>query len=302
MMWVVNMIDDRRQASGARSCTTLRADEEVVTAWRTSGQASLLWMRGVTTSYRVDPLGEYIIGVAERGSFLLRRRSTSRRVGAGDLVVLDPGSCHQGSTTDGSGWHARLVVVELSRLRADLDIDDRIDLELDEPVLRDPELARGFTRLHRLAERCAPDFLLEGMLAELIAGIAHDAPARRQRRPGSRRAPSIRPALERLHGDIAHTASLDELAALTGMSRYALVRRFRAEVGLPPHTYQIALRVQRARRLIEAGIRPAEAAAQAGFTDQSHLHRHFRRSGMTPATYARSIERGLTVTTPHYRR
>src|SRR4029453_6319687 len=136
MMWVVNMIDDRRQASGARSCTTLRADEEVVTAWRTSGQASLLWMRGVTTSYRVDPLGEYIIGVAERGIFLLPRRSTSRRVGAGDLVVLDPGSCHQGSTTDGSGWHARLVVVELSRLRANLDLADRTDPAPAEPTPR----------------------------------------------------------------------------------------------------------------------------------------------------------------------
>jgi AraC-like DNA-binding protein len=70
------------------------------------------------------------------------------------------------------------------------------------------------------------------------------------------------------------------------------VRRFKSEVGLPPHTYQIALRLQLARRLIERGTRPADAAAEAGFTDQSHLHRHFRRMGMTPGAYAAAIERG----------
>jgi AraC-like DNA-binding protein len=38
-----------------------------------------------------------------------------------------------------------------------------------------------------------------------------------------------------------------------------------------------------ARRLLERGEHPADVAAIAGFTDQSHLHRHFtRRLGMTP--------------------
>ena len=47
-----------------------------------------------------------------------------------------------------------------------------------------------------------------------------------------------------------------------------------------------------ARRLLERGERPADAAALAGFTDQSHLNRHFtRRVGLTPAQYARSSTR-----------
>lgn len=79
------------------------------------------------------------------------------------------------------------------------------------------------------------------------------------------------------------------------MSRYALVRRFKAEIGLPPHTYQTALRVQLAKRLIEAGARPVDAALRAGFTDQSHLNRHFRRIGMTPAVYAKAVARGRMV-------
>ena len=272
----------------------MRGDEEIVETWRTSDEDSLLWMRGVTTSYSVDPLGEYVIGVAELGGYVLDRRQTSYRVGPGDLVVLDPSSRHTGSTEDGRAWHGRLVVIELPRLQHDLADDDgtTLDLDIAEPVVRDPQMARRFLQLHRAAERRVPAFEVEGGLHELIADVANRSPAARRLRRSSPRTASIRAALERLHGDIARTVTLDELAGIAGMSRYTLVRRFKDEVGLPPHTYQIALRVQLARRLIEAGSRPVDAAVRAGFTDQSHLHRHFRRIGMTPATYAQAVARG----------
>lgn len=57
-------------------------------------------------------------------------------------------------------------------------------------------------------------------------------------------------------------------------------------MGLPPHALQMAYRVRRAQRLLEAGETIAATAAAAGFCDQSHLHRQFRRSlGMTPGAY-----------------
>jgi transcriptional regulator GlxA family with amidase domain len=45
-------------------------------------------------------------------------------------------------------------------------------------------------------------------------------------------------------------------------------------------------RLNRARRLLAAGTMPAQAAAEAGFADQSHMGRHFRRTfGVAPGTY-----------------
>jgi AraC-like DNA-binding protein len=290
MMCVVSINADGTRADHAAACTSLR-DEEIVETWRTSDHDSLLWMRGVTTSYNVDPLGEYVFGVVERGGYVLSRQQKTYRVGRGDLVALDPASRHSGSTEHGRAWHGRLLVIEASRLHADLTDDGiTVDLDIVEPVLRDPQLAARFVQLHRAAERRRPAFELEGSLHELIADIADRSPT--TRRCSSRRTPSIRAALERLHGDIARTATLDELASIAEMSRYALVRRFKAEIGLPPHTYQTALRVQLAKRLIEAGARPVDAAVRAGFTDQSHLNRHFRRIGMTPAVYAKAVARG----------
>jgi AraC-like DNA-binding protein len=72
------------------------------------------------------------------------------------------------------------------------------------------------------------------------------------------------------------------------VGKFRLIRLFRERTGLPPHAFQVAHRVRRARRLLEAGAPIAAAAAEAGFADQSHLHRHFRRSlGLTPRQYQR---------------
>ncbi len=87
-----------------------------------------------------------------------------------------------------------------------------------------------------------------------------------------------------------HTALLagaevtaDDLAAVTGRSRFAVYRAFRAVYGMAPSDYQRLLRLRTARRLIAQGRSLSEAAADAGFADQSHLTRWFVRCyGMNP--------------------
>jgi AraC-like DNA-binding protein len=82
--------------------------------------------------------------------------------------------------------------------------------------------------------------------------------------------------------------SLDDLALATEMSPFALLRAFRDETGLPPHAYLTQLRVRLARRLLDGGMAPAAVAAEAGFADQAHLTRHFKRIvGVPPAAYQR---------------
>jgi len=84
--------------------------------------------------------------------------------------------------------------------------------------------------------------------------------------------------------------SLDELAAAAAIGKFRLLRVFRERTGLPPHALQMADRVRRAQRLLEAGETIAATAAAAGFCDQSHLHRQFRRSlGMTPGAYRNQL-------------
>lgn len=74
------------------------------------------------------------------------------------------------------------------------------------------------------------------------------------------------------------------------MSRFQLLRGFAAATGLTPHAYLMQRRLHLARCLIQTGVPLAQAAAEAGFADQSHMTRLFSRCyGVTPAAYARAV-------------
>lgn len=113
----------------------------------------------------------------------------------------------------------------------------------------------------------------------------------RVRRVADERAPHavIARVREHLRASYTRRVTLDDMARLAGMGRYSLARAFTREVGIPPHSYQTHLRIQRARTLIGAGRRLSDVSLEVGFTDQSHLNRHFKRVvGVTPGLYART--------------
>jgi len=105
---------------------------------------------------------------------------------------------------------------------------------------------------------------------------------------------SLLRAKELLHEKFSEQISLDELAIAAAMSRYHLVRRFTRQFGLPPHAYQIHLRIKRACTLLRLNHLPSEAGVAVGFADQSHFARHFKKvMGVTPGTYYDALD--LTV-------
>jgi len=94
---------------------------------------------------------------------------------------------------------------------------------------------------------------------------------------------------ESLHADQAGKRDLATLAEETGLSRFQVLRGFKRRYGLPPHAYQLCVRMAHARALLQHDVSPADVAAACGFADQSHLTRHFRRMmGITPLRYARA--------------
>jgi AraC-like DNA-binding protein len=101
-----------------------------------------------------------------------------------------------------------------------------------------------------------------------------------------------RAAVERLrevlHSTEGSRVRLLEFAEQVGVSQFRLLRGFKRAYGLPPHAYELNMRMQRARQMLRTGHSAAEAAAANDFTDQSHFSRHFRRMWrMTPGQYAR---------------
>ena len=144
--------------------------------------------------------------------------------------------------------------------------------------------------LHAALQTPATRLERDERLAEWLRALIGRSPAARpQRSPLSPRDDkALRLAQDYLADRPERNISLDELAIAAGIGKFRLIRLIRQHTGLPPHALQLAHRIRSARRMLEAGETITEAAAAAGFADQSHLHRHFQRSlGVTPAEYQR---------------
>jgi AraC family transcriptional regulator len=85
--------------------------------------------------------------------------------------------------------------------------------------------------------------------------------------------------------NLAEGLTPEEISAVAHMSPFHFSRLFKASTGLSPHRYVVGRRVERAKELLAKTALPRhEVARLAGFTDQSHLAKHFRRHlGVTPS-------------------
>jgi AraC-like DNA-binding protein len=259
--------------------------------WRPAGQDRVLLMAGKTSRYAIEPRGEYVFGLVAGRPMRSRRGRERRLVRPGQLVAWDPSNPHAGTAVDGQPWSARLMIVEvadLATLSGDQETELSGEIAFPEPVLSNPKLAVDFLRLHTALEWASPQLERDERLAEWLGALIEQSSAeRRPRAPLSLRDDrALRLACDYLGDRSDHNVGLDELAAAAGIGKFRLIRLFRQRTGLPPHALQLAHRIRKARRLLEAGSTIAETAAATGFADQSHLHRHFQRSlGLTPRKY-----------------
>ena len=263
--------------------------------WRPVDEDRVLLMAGRTSQYAIEPRGEYVFGIVAGQPMRARRGREIHLVQPGELVAWDPSGAHAGAAVDGRAWTSRLLLVEvadLHALAADAETDPLPDVEFPRPVVADPDLASRFVRLHVALESATTRLERDEQLAEWLHMIVdHAAPGRRARptlTPRDDRA--FRASCEYLADRPERNVRLDELADVAGVGKFRLVRLFRERTGLPPHALQVAHRIRAARRLLEAGESVAATAAATGFADQSHLHRHFKRSlGLTPREYQRRL-------------
>ena len=102
-------------------------------------------------------------------------------------------------------------------------------------------------------------------------------------------------AMRRVHDYIdAHLSDsieLVELSAIAGLSVFHFAREFKHSAGVTPHHYLVRRRVERAKELLAGTDLSLSAIAFAtGFSDQSHLTRHFRQIvGTTPGQFRWSL-------------
>jgi len=271
--------------------------------WRHAGVpgVDLLRARYVTHRYTRHAHETYTFALIEYGIEEFSYGRTLLRAGAGGVALLNPDMVHTGQAGAPEGWAYRVLYPDpglVGGVAADLGWRHGTP-SFPETVVYDGRSARLLRAAHIAAEhgdRLASSSLLRAALAGLLQ--AHARPGDRAGiERGPYRSPAAIAAVRDLLADrLADPPSLDDLAGELGMNPFALVRSFRAETGLPPHAYVNHLRVRLARQLLDSGVAPADVAATAGFADQAHLTRHFKRVvGVPPRAYQRYREAGKNV-------
>ena len=233
-----------------------------------------------------------------------RRRMTCRGevhdLGPEDFVLFGPGEVHGCKPLDDAPLMYRSVVVpvglfaqafaESHGIGAASLPDGGPACRFKFVVVRDAALSACMDRLYAFARTDSAHDPLEEeeALWALLAQTARycESEAAEPPAPEAPSAANVARARAYLEERFASCITLDDLACCAGVSRYHLIRVFSEETGLTPHRYLQAVRANRARDLLAAGVDPAEAAARSGFADQAHMGRVYKSFyGITPGSY-----------------
>lgn len=143
-------------------------------------------------------------------------------------------------------------------------------------VLSDPRLLRFST--DRALQAASPQAVVAALQHELIR-------LKRAHVPPKARVDRMIDGVMAVHG----ATTVQQLAAACAISTRQVERDFQHAVGMSPKAFMAIQRCLFARTLLRQGVAASHAAVDAGYFDQSHLHRDMLRwAGQTPAATARA--------------
>lgn len=244
------------------------------------------------TCYKSHSHPTFSIGAIDEGNSVFQSSfGTAQKISAGTLVIVPAHVEHSCNPMPNQAWSYQMLHLDLAWLNQLYSEFQEQGLDLHIPqhkplIIKDESLYEAFTEmnetlfdaqklifekeqslLHCLIHLLLPHFILEEIqkpqylykdFLKLIDVISSS------------------------EGFI----SLEELAQRVGLSRYATIRLFKANVGLTPHAFQINLKINQAREQLKQGVPLAELAVNLGFSDQSHFHKAFKaHTGVTPRQF-----------------
>lgn len=231
--------------------------------------------------YKAHSHPTFSIGAVDAGgSVFTGSGEAAVRLAPGSLVLVPAGCVHACNPLPEMAWSYQM-----------LHLDARW-LQQHAPAL-DGESARVVNCPLLYAQFCTMNALLfsaaasaEEKDAALLAFLGACAGANADALPSAYKPvpQQLAPVLDALQAQ--PLASLQQLAQSAGLSRYQLIRAFRAATGMTPHAYQLNAHINRARSSLQTGTSLAQLAHELGFADQSHFQRVFKaHAGMTPGRY-----------------
>jgi AraC-like DNA-binding protein len=259
------------------------ADDPPIRAWRppVPGVAEVFHARMTSHVYPMHTHQAWTLLIVDDGMIRYDLDRHQHRALRRAVTLLPPQVPHNGRAATAAGFRKRVVYLDLTQLPPGL-----IGRAVDRPVLSDPVLRGRIHQLHQALAEPGAELEAESRLAFVAERLRWHlgGPAEPAADGGARLAYRLR---ELIDARFRENVTLRQASELVHAHPAHLVRTFSREFGISPHQYLAGRRVDLARGLLLDGMPPGQAAAAAGFCDQSHLNRSFRRVvGTSPGRYA----------------
>ncbi|WP_207459676.1 AraC family transcriptional regulator [Azospirillum sp. SYSU D00513] len=263
------------------------------------GVAAALWDRESTSETRYTDPGHHTLSLyLDGGTGISRLRGRNQPLkggGPGSLCIMP---ADVSSDWDVSG-PVRLFHLYIPKPAFDRAVVEALDADPAAVRLRDETYVQDTAietvirsailplRWDEPADRVATSHAGRMLIAYLASRFTERAPQALFARGGL--APAVlRRVAEFVEAHLDAPLSIDDLAAVAGLSPFHFARAFKRSTGEAPHRFVLRRRIERAKSLIAMdGLPLAEVAAACGFSSQSHFTLRFREvTGLTPKRFA----------------
>lgn len=229
----------------------------------------------------------YVIGFIESGERALSCRNKEYVIRKGNTVLFNPGDNHACVQSDEGALDYRGFHIE-KRVMENLteEITGRRELPVfTENVVFDKEVMCHLCPLHELVLKGSCDFgkeegllFLLSLLIQKYGDTSGDCVLECRE--------EIEKACAFMEEHFEERLCLEQICRHVGLSKSTLLRSFTKMKGITPYSYLENIRIGKAKKLLEQGVMPVEAAMKTGFSDQSHFSNYFSRYiGVAPGVY-----------------
>lgn len=230
----------------------------------------------------------YVIGFIESGQRRLSCKNKEYVIGTGDLILFNPLDNHACESIDNEALDYRCLNIKpeiMRKVTKEITGQDYLP-SFASPVACRIEQAQLLYNLHQMIMDEIEDFekeetfyfLIQHLIEEYTEAIGDTEPR------------AVKSEIENvchyLEAHYAEHIALDDLAKIANMNKYSLLRTFTRIRGITPYRYLQTVRINEAKKRLERGVKPLDAAIESGFVDQSHFSHFFMEFiGLTPGQY-----------------
>ena len=257
-------------------------------------QIEAYYFKGIVQAFPDHFHEHYVIGAIESGRRWALTDGEQYMVEPGDLVIFNPHAVHACRQVGEYplDWRCLNVGAQVMERTVECITGRAFRPKFEKIVLYQSELAGLVRELFSMIAGQVREFSKEEAFLLLIEQLLEECGGFTPPEPGPER-PEVKAVCAYLEAHYGEPISLEQLSALAGLSKYYLLRCFTRQKGISPYRYLENVRIDRAKRLLEQGAPPVEAALQTGFSDQSHFTNFFKALiGLTPSQYRAVFRQG----------